>query len=120
MASTRNKNSTNDYQREQRAYASQVTYNHFENSQHGKPKTTMLPDFGMNGARMCRFELNGNSINVESQLMGIGATNLVEPKGIISSSNIHVSHGSIHTFDTVTIMPEPLVLENDQRPNKLN
>jgi hypothetical protein len=120
MASTRNKNSKNDYRNEQHAYRAGTTYNLYEHSQHGKPEKTLLPDFGLNSARMSRFELNGNSVNIESQLMGIGMTNLVNPTSEISQQNIHVQHGSIHTFDNYTIMPEPIVIENNQRPNKLN
>ena len=120
MASTRNKNSTNDYIIQQKSYKDGTSYNLYEYSQHGKPETTMLPDFGLNSARMSRFELASNSVNIESQLFGIGSTNLVNPKPVIQPSIINVSHGSIHTFDNFTIMPEPLVMEKNQRPNKLN
>tara|TARA_Y100000816_G_C26103156_1_gene585245 strand:+ start:2674 stop:3036 length:363 start_codon:yes stop_codon:yes gene_type:complete len=120
MTSTRNKNSKNDYLIEQKSYKDGTQYNLYEYSQHGKPETTMLPDFGLNSARMSRFELSSNSVNIESQLFGIGSTNLVEPKSVIPESNIHIPHASIHTFDDFTIMPEPLVIEKDQRPNKLN
>lgn len=120
MASTRNKNSKNDYKIEQQSYQDGTKYNLYEHSQHGRPEQTMLPDFGLNTTKMCRFQLNGNSVNIESQLMGIGMTNLVEPKSEMSASNIYIPHGSIHTFDNYTIMPEPLVMEKGQRPNKLN
>jgi len=120
MTSTRNKNSKNDYSIEQKAYQNGTTYNLYQNSQHGRPGHGVLPDFGLNSARMDRFELNGNSVNIESQLMGIGSTNLVNPKTEISPTNIHISHGSIHTFDKTIVMPEPLVMEKGQRPNKLN
>ena len=120
MASTRNKNSKNDYAIEQKSYKDGTTYNLYQNSQHGRPSHGVLPDFGMNSARMDRFELNGNSVNIESQLMGIGSSNLVNPVAEISPTNVYMSHGSIHTFNKTIIMPEPLVLEQDQRPNKLN
>ena len=120
MASTRNKNSKDDYCIQQSAYKNGTSYNLYTHSQHGQPVNTMLPDFGLNSAKMGRFELNGNSVNIESQLFGIGSTNLVNPKSEISPAHIHVPHGSIHTFDNFTIMPEPLVIEKGQRPNKLN
>lgn len=120
MASTRNKNSKNDYFIEQKSYREGTSYNLYEHSQHGRPETTVLPDFGLNSARMGRFELNSNSVNIESQLFGVGSSNLVNPKKEISASTTHVPHGSIHTFDHFTIMPEPLVIEKGQRPNKLN
>lgn len=122
MASTRNKNSLNNYNIEQNQYENIKNYNLYENSQHGKPTKHLLPDKGLNSCKMDRFQLHWDSVSVESQLMGIGSSNLVNPFKVkdISPTVVALPHGAIHTFDEHIMMPEPLVMEKDQRPNIFN
>ena len=119
MASTRNKNSVRDYSCEQRIFQDINSYQTYTNSAYGQAITTHLPCLGFNGAAIPREKLSGNPIDIESSLFGIGSTNLVEPQAPINPELTCVKHKSI--IDKVEfVMPEPLVIEKNQRPRPLN
>jgi len=118
MASTTNKNSINNYKIEQNKQTRLCDYKLYEHSAYGKSNNTYLPDFGLTPVQLPREALHNNPINVESDLFGIGSTNLENPKEMTNPDKINVQH--ISFFDRPTIiLPEPLVMEKNQRINML-
>jgi|TARA_B100000035_G_scaffold294256_1_gene284377 hypothetical protein len=115
MASTRNINNRDNYKIEQRNFDLINNYTFYENSASGKSNNTVLPGLGLNGANIPRDELSHNPVNIESYLFGINSTNLVKP---------HVyekpRYKSLRTLNIsnkpLLIMPDPLVVEKNQRP----
>ncbi len=115
MASTRNKNNRDNYKIEQRNFELVKNYTFYENSSSGKTPNTMLPGLGLNGAHIPRDELSYNPVNIESYLFGINSTNLVKPHVYEKPQYKNVNTLSISNKPTM-IMPDPLVVEKNQRP----
>jgi hypothetical protein len=114
MASTHNKNSKNNYNIEKNRNIRHCDYKLYENSSYGKATNTYLPDFGLKPGQLPREELHHDPINVESDLFGIGSTNLENPKTMTNPEKIHLQN--INFFDRPNvILPEPLVMEKNQR-----
>lgn len=115
MSSTRNKNSRENYCLEQRNYILANNYTHFANSSYGTAYRKAIPCLGITPSHMPMDTLSYNPVEIESYLKGIGSTNLVynvEPVNPIFKSVSTISY-----FDKLPlIMPEPLVIENNQRP----
>jgi|UniRef100_A0A6C0IJZ3 hypothetical protein len=113
MASTRNKNSIGDYQREISSYTSASTYMTYDNA--GKATTNYLAGDGLLMGRMAPENLASNACDIESQLFGIGSTNLVTPQKQIQPKIHNIK--SLNVSDRISmIIPAPLVVEKDQRP----
>jgi len=87
MASTRNKNLTNNYCYERNYIIQQAAVPLYSHSASGRPyHKAMVPTGGMvPPSKMSRDDWSHNSIDVESMLRGINANNLVNP----SQSSIH-------------------------------
>lgn len=116
MASTRNKNTKNDYCIQQRQFNDNMIYNTYVHSQWGESYTTHIPTYGLNPPKLPRDKLSNNSIETESYLFGINSTNLVKPRDPVTPK--------INQLDNLTFfeklplqIPEPLVIKNNQRPN---
>jgi hypothetical protein len=120
MASTRSRNTPGDYASEQRAYTQNLAYMSYENSKfYGVAPTTHLPGDGLIGMRAAHRVLSNNYCDVESQLFGIGSSNLVSPQGTIRPE-IHPLK-SLDIFDKQgLIMPAPFLPQANQRPLYLN
>tara|TARA_Y100000389_G_scaffold43239_1_gene37876 strand:+ start:560 stop:922 length:363 start_codon:yes stop_codon:yes gene_type:complete len=115
MASTRNRNTLNDYKLEQRNNVLINQYNTYENSQQGAPVKPKLPELGFNPSFMGREQLSHNPIEIESFLFGINSTNLVNPSGPPVPKFKSLNNESY--FDRIPIlMPEPLAIRHNQRP----
>lgn len=115
MASTRNKNTRINYEIEQRNFdlANRYTFN--PNSAHGLASSTHLPGLGLNPAQIPRTQLSYNPVNIESYLFGIDSTNLVKPR-VYEQPELKQLQ-SLQIIDRMPmVMPEPLVIEKDQRP----
>jgi hypothetical protein len=116
MASTRNKNTRGNYCLEEISNANARTYTIYKNSAHGEACKTQLPGNGLNPAQIPWNKLSYNAVDIESFLFGVNSTNLVEPKqpcltpelAVLSSANLYENEP--------TYIPEPLVLEKNQRP----
>jgi len=66
---------------------------------------------------MPRNSIAPNSVDLESSLRGIGATNLINPTVPVPLQNIHMP--TIRFFDrNELIMPKDLAIEGNQRPLK--
>lgn len=119
MASTRNKNSPGDYELEQRTNIRIDSYSTYENSAYGNPIKPMFCGDGLMMGRIASEQLSKNSCDIESQLFGIGANNLVKPK-----DNVSPEIKQLESLDIIqrlpVFLPEPLVIEPNQRPSRLN
>lgn len=118
MSSTRNKNTAGNYELEQQYYNKQSEYKTYINSQYGKPQQTQFPGNGLLTGRFAPTELSRNSCDLESFLYGIGTTNLVspQPKPIAQIYELE----SLNIIKKLPIiLPEPLVIEGNQRPKPL-
>jgi hypothetical protein len=118
MASTRLKNTKGIYKQDQEAIQKSSRYEMW------KYKTihqnSVFPAAGINMPMMTNGYNNGilskNASDIESTLFGINSTNLVENKSPVVAQINHMN--TVHFFDRPeqVIMPEPLVIENCQRP----
>ena len=84
MASTRNRNTRGDYALEQKRYAHHFEFmDHNVSSFRGIAYNTVLPGDGLVGMKADSRVLSRNYSDIESELYGIGSTNLVEPKAAV-------------------------------------
>ncbi len=96
MASTRNRNTREDYILEQNKYAHQFEfYDHNASSFLGVAYNTMLPGDGLVGMKADSRVLSRNYCDIETELFGIGSTNLVEPKSAVTPN--------VYKLDSVNI-----------------
>ena len=108
MASTRNKNSIGDYQHEIRSYTNASNYMTYE--QAGKAPTNHFAGDGLLMGRMAAENLSSNACDIESQLFGIGSTNLVNPQKQTQPKFHDVK--SLNMIDRLPmVIPEPLLLK---------
>jgi len=119
MASTRNRNSEGDYIAEQRINQQIDTYATFINSAPGEAFTNHLAGDGLLMGKNARSTLCNNYTDMESQLFGIGSTNLVNPKSHISPDFRYIQ--SLNVIDRLPVLiPEPLIIQKNQRPYPMN
>jgi hypothetical protein len=115
MASTRNKNTPGDYYLQQRSFDLAKTYNTYQNSQYGQAYAPAMPCVGIIPSHMPNNTLSLNPIEIESSLFGINSTNLVSPQAPLKAKLKTVP--TISYFDRLPVfMPNPLVIEDKQRP----
>ena len=115
MASTRNKNTQGNYCLEQKQYNQFTHYTMYPNSQYGCAYNTRLPGNGLLAGQIPGDKLSYNSADTESFLFGINSTNLVNPAPCFVPEIAKID--SVNMFDKKAVfMPEPLVIENNQRP----
>jgi hypothetical protein len=115
MASTRNKNTTSDYCLEQKQYHNSANYTLYPNSQYGAAYNTRLPGNGLLPAQIPWDKLSYNAADTESFLFGINSTNLVNPAPCFVPEQVKLNSTNIFNKDVI-LMPEPLVMEKNQRP----
>jgi hypothetical protein len=116
MASTRNKNTPGNYCLEQRQFKESEQYTLYPNSQYGAAYTTNLPGNGLNPAQIPGDQLSKNAADIESFLFGINSTNLVNPAPIFTPQLKTIDSVNVYKKDTFVFIPEPLVIEKNQRP----
>ena len=115
MASTRNNNTSSDYCLQQSSYKHSINYCKYKNSQMGSAYHNALPCLGITPSHMPREAFSKNSVQIESSLFGINSTNLVNPDRPIVPELIKLP--DVSYFKRIqTIMPEPIVIQNNQRP----
>jgi hypothetical protein len=115
MASTRNKNQQGDYNAEQFMNTSIDTYATFINSAPAEAYTNYLAGDGLLAGKNARNTLCHNYTDVESQLFGIGTTNLVNPKSHVTPELKPLQSLSIINRLPI-LVPEPLIVDKNQRP----
>ena len=115
MASTSNKNTPGNYAAEQRMNSHIGDYRTYIHSAPAMAITTHHPGLGVMPAKTARSELCSNYCDVESQLRGIGYTNLVTPQKPVNPD--FKTPRSLNFIDGLQVhLPEPLVVEKNQRP----
>ena len=115
MASTRNKNTPGNYCLEQREYNHSEQYTLYKNSQYGEAYNTKLAGNGLNPGQMPWNTLSYNAPDVESFLLGINSTNLVTPAPVFVPELKCLKSANVFEKGP-TFIPEPLVIEKNQRP----
>ena len=116
MTSTRNINTTGNYELEEKQFRKINEHINYIHSYNGPPHSVSIPGGGIAPpSRMNRDSLSENSIDIESSLLGIGSTNLVKkiPKVVPKLNDL-----SSTTFFVrpPLIIPAPLVIDGYQRP----
>jgi len=120
MASTRSRNTPGNYELEQRTFQLGFQYLSYEHSPHYAVQTnTYFPGQGLIGMKASNQVLAGNGCDIESQLFGIGSTNLVQAQPAVLPQ-IHTLR-SLDIADKMTmVMPDPFLPQANQRPLYLN
>tara|TARA_Y100000591_G_scaffold331621_1_gene366077 strand:- start:7718 stop:8083 length:366 start_codon:yes stop_codon:yes gene_type:complete len=116
MACTRNKNTYCDYVLEQRNNKLIKDYNLFQNGSNGKAYTTGMPSLGYMPSHMPANVLSNNAVDIESRLFGINSCNLVNTQKPITPEINTIQFNDYFHMDKAVLIPEPLVIENNQRP----
>jgi len=113
MASTRSKNTPGDYQLEQKSIIQQLDYNTYRS--YGVPMATYLPGNNILTGRIAPENLSSNACDIESQLRGIGSTNLVNPQPEVVPEIKQLQ--SLNNGDKIPlVMPVEFTQEPFQRP----
>lgn len=112
MASTRNKNTVGNYEQEQNEKHNLRKYEMYVGSRHNDNPS--FAGLGLGVGNYSYNTLTTNSADVESELFGIGSTNLVNPRSAFIPEPTQMKTLSIITKNTV-LLPEPLVIEKKQR-----
>jgi hypothetical protein len=116
MASTRNKNTPGNYCLEQSQYKHSENYKLYPHSQYGSAYNTRLPGNGLLPAQIPWNNLSYNAPDIESFLLGINSTNLVNPAPCFTPELKQLDSANIYKSEPI-FMPEPLVVAKYQRPN---
>ena len=114
MSSTSNKNMPGNYALEQKMNQHIDTYRTYLHSAAGEAYTNHLPGNGLLPGSNARTHLCTNYCDVESQLRGIGSTNLVNPQApVVAQLRTPDSLSVMHKLPV--LLPEPLVVETTHR-----
>jgi len=112
MASTRSKNTPGNYCMEQWSLEKQAAFPVYTNAR--VPVESMIAGDGLVHGRMGGTELAYNAVDIETQLFGIGSTNLANPKAAVNPQLKNLP--SLSVIDRLpVILPEPLVIQENQR-----
>lgn len=115
MASTRNRNTPGNYCQEQQQFRQHETYTLYKNSQYGEAYQTRWAGNGLNPGQIPANKMSYNAPDVESFLFGINSTNLVNPAPVFVPEITQME--SVNVYEKKPVwMPEPLVVEKNQRP----
>ena len=117
MASTRNINTSGDYCLQQSVFERHVDYNLYQHSQFGSSHRPAIPNKCIGVPSFSMNERSVNGIDIESELKGIGSTNLVKPRSNFVP-NPHILPNICFFDSNATILPKPLIIEKDQRFGK--
>lgn len=112
MASTRNRNTPGDYKAEQWSLQEQINYNTYKN--YGVAESTYLPGDGLLQGRVAAENLSNNFCDIESQLFGIGSTNLVKPLPTVVPEIKPLQSLAVMN-KTPLIIPGDLMVQGEQR-----
>ena len=115
MASTRNKNTPQNYRMEMKQFENAKEWNLYEHSSHGTAYKTNLPGLGFGLVQFPQTAMSYNAIDTESFLYGINSTNLVNPVLEFTPET-----KTLETLNLVkkrdVIMPIPLAVSKKERP----
>lgn len=113
MASTRNKNSPGNYSLEIEGKREQALYK--VNEYYSVPTETNFFGDGLLAGRVGPMKLSSNYCDIESELRGIGTTNLVQPLAPVEPDIFQLK--SLNIIDRVPlIIPKPYQHSKVERP----
>jgi hypothetical protein len=119
MASCTNKNTPGNYAQEQRINDRIDNYMTYINSAPAQAHTSHFPGDGLLMGNNARESFCRNYVDVETELFGIGSTNLVKPRAKIMPQLDPPK--SLNIIDRLPVLvPEPLIVQKDNRPMYLN
>ena len=113
MSSTRLKNQRGEYRLQQI-----VNHNILNNRTNSIKRISNLdahPQVGINVSHMPNTVLSENAVDIETNLFGIGSSDLVNNRPHITP-RLRKLPDVYYYKPTEIFIPEPLVIENDQRP----
>ena len=116
MASTRNRNTSLDYNLQQQQINNYKNNSFYLHSSSGRPVTEHIPTVGYTPSHMSRDALANNAIDIESSLYGIGASNLVKPCEPVYPSLRNLEFHDFFERTKTIMMPYPFITKNNQRP----
>jgi len=116
MTSTRNKNSQLNYDLEKSNKEKLLREKLYLHSASGRPVSECIPAIGYTPSHLSRDALANNSIDIESQLLGIGSTNLETPCEVVVPSIRTLDLTEFFERQKSVVMPYPMVYEINQRP----
>jgi hypothetical protein len=111
MASTRLRNAPGDYKIQERNKATAREYLAYDY----KTNASILPNAGINMGRIPAYLLSNNQADIDSFLKGTYFNNLEDPRRGFTPRIKKVNEVSYFEKDPV-LMPEPLIVERNQRP----
>ena len=113
MASTRNKNTKDNYAMEKRELLNASDY--LTCKSYGIVGKSYHPGDGLLASKTCRNVLSNNACDIESHLFGIGANNLETPLPELNPKLNELK--SLNIFEKpVVYVVEPRIAKKDQRP----
>ena len=119
MSSTSSRNTPGNYQLEQRIFTDYFKLVTYENGAQGPPISRNLPGDGLLAGKIFTRDLAVNYTDIESSLFGIGSTNLETPLPPLVPNINQIP--SLNIRDKIPIIvPEPLMIQPNQRPRGLN
>lgn len=114
MSSTRNKNTYGNYQLENNDNVS--LFNTIISNARIYPESYIAGE-GLLGGSCPMNIMSNNSVDIETSLLGIGSTNLVDPKPVTIDINDFKKLRSLNVCDKLPlVMPNPLTVQKGQRP----
>lgn len=111
MASTRLRNAPGDYKIQERNKAAAREYLTYDY----KTNDNILPNAGINMGRMPAYILSNNQADIDSFLKGTYFNNLDNPRRGFTPRIKKIKEVSYFEKNPI-LMPEPLIIERDQRP----
>ena len=114
MSSTSSRNTPGNYEIEQNTFHRYFGLVTNVNGAQGRPMEVHLPGNGLLTGKMYSRDLAVNYTDIETQLFGIGSTNLVEPKAPVVPEFNELSSLNIASRVPM-IIPEPVVLDPNRR-----
>tara|TARA_A100001015_G_C14617546_1_gene566655 strand:+ start:126 stop:473 length:348 start_codon:yes stop_codon:yes gene_type:complete len=113
MASTRNKNLKLGYDLEQRKYKESRDIIDYKYKY--KNPAPAYPGLGFTPTQIPASDISYNPVTIESQLFGIGANNLVNPRNTEKPDYKNMDFLTLIP-QTKTVLPKDFVLDKYQRP----
>ena len=115
MASKRNKNTPSNYCQQQWSYNQARQHTIYKHSAYGEAVDTKWAGNGLNPGQLPWNTMSHNAADIESFLFGVGSTNLVNPQPCLTPELKQLSTANVYEKEP-TYIPEPLVMEKNQRP----
>lgn len=115
MATTRRKNQPGEFCQFIRQNEHASSYSLYKNGAYGEAYDSRIPGVGLLPGYTPANVLSKNSTDIESFLFGVGANNMITPKGCLTPELNCLKSANLFKLPDVQ-MPLPLVVLKHQRP----